>query len=327
MNIAIIGSSGHYAFALRALPLRPDLQLVSVAPGSPREDMAPVLAGAEKAGAHPALYQDWRAMLDAERVDVAVVNPWFCDAADVSIACLERGLHVFSEKPLATTPEKLEALEAAWRASGRALHGMFNLRCCAWFNTVKKAIDDGLIGEVRQLHGQKSYKLGHRSELYFRRDTYGGIIPWVAIHALDWLLQLGGECEWIAGVQDSHCNRGHGELEVTSALVMRMANGVIGTVDADFLRPDGAPRHDDDRLRVTGTRGMLEALDGRVFLENEAPRRELPLEPEENCLLVMLDAIGTPRAEKLALDALAVTRAALLAREAGDRRTVMFNRR
>jgi len=323
VNIAIIGSSGHYPFALQALPLRPGLTLTAVAPGSPKEDIAPVIAAARAAGAAPAAYDDWRAMLDSESIDVVAVNPWFCDTADIAIACLKRSVHVFSEKPLATTLPGLDALTAAWRASGCALDGMFNLRCCAWFRTVRQAVEDGLVGEVRQLHGQKSYKLGNRPELYRRRATYGGIIPWVAIHALDWVLQLGGPCEWVAGAQDSRCNRGHGELEVTSALLVGLKNGVIATVTADFLRPDGAPRHDDDRLRVTGTKGMLEALNGRVFLENDRPRRELPLLEEQNCLLLMLDAIGTPASETRTLDALAVTRAALLAREAGDRGCVM----
>ena len=323
MNIAIIGSSGHFAFVTRALPLRAGLNLRAVAPGSPAEDMASALAAAAQAGQTPALYADWREMLDREAIDVVAVNPWFRDAADISVACLGRGIHVFSEKPLATTLDKLDQLESAWRASGRALAGMFNLRYCAWFRTVRQAIDDGLIGEVRQLHGQKSYKLGQRGELYRRRETYGGTIPWVAIHALDWVLQLGGRCEWVAGVQDTHGNRGHGELETTSALLCGLENGVIGTVTADFLRPDGAPRHDDDRLRVTGTRGMLEALNGRVFLENEEPRRELPLLEEKNCFLEMLDAIGTPMEEKLALDALEVSRVALLARRAGDERRVI----
>ena len=318
MNIGIIGCSGHWSFVIQALALRSGLTLAAVAPGSPAEDMSGVLAAAEKAGAHPAAYGDWRAMLEHERLDIVAVNPWFCDAADISIACLRRGLHVFSEKPLATTLDKLDELTRAWRDADRALAGMFNLRYCAWFLTLRQAIDDGLIGEVRQLHGQKSYKLGRRSELYFRRETYGGIIPWVAIHALDWVLQLGGRCEWVAAAQDSHMNRGHGELEMTSALLARMENGVIGTVTADFLRPDGAPRHDDDRLRVTGTRGMLEALNGRVFLENEEPRRELPLLAGQNCFLTMLDAIDTPEAEPLALSALEVTRIALLARQAGD---------
>ncbi len=318
MNIAIIGTSGHYAFVLRALALRGGLTLRAMAPGSPAEDMTSALAAAQKAGASPALYDDWRAMLGREPIDVVAVNPWFCDAADISIACLKRGIHVFSEKPLATSLDKLAELEKTWRESGKALAGMFNLRICAWFRTLRQAIDDGLIGEVRQLHGQKSYKLGRRGELYLRRETYGGIIPWVAIHALDWVLQLGGRCEWVAAAQDSHGNQGHGELEVTSALLAGLENGVIATVTADFLRPDGAPRHDDDRLRVTGTRGMLEALNGQVFLENEEPRRELPLLEEENCFLDMLDAIGTPRAEQLALDAIEVSRVALLARQAGD---------
>ncbi|MBO4884756.1 MAG: hypothetical protein J5602_05540, partial [Clostridia bacterium] len=61
--------------------------------------------------------------------------------------------------------------------------------------------------------------------------------------------------------------------------------------------------------------------------ENEEPRRELPLLPEKNCLLVLLDALGTPEADRLALDALEVTRVALLAREAGDEGKVMRNER
>ncbi|MBR4442443.1 MAG: Gfo/Idh/MocA family oxidoreductase, partial [Clostridia bacterium] len=149
MNIALIGCSGHYGFALQALGLRAGLSLAAAAPGSPKENMAPALEAARRAGAQPALYDDWRVMLDREAIDLAVVNPWFCDAGTVSAECLRRGLHVFSEKPLATTFGQLDALEAAWRASGRALGGMFNLRSCAWFNTLRQAVDDGLIGEVR----------------------------------------------------------------------------------------------------------------------------------------------------------------------------------
>lgn len=326
MNIAIIGSSGHYPYALEALRLRGDLSLSAIAPGSPREDITPLADAVRDRGLAPRAYGDYRTLLDSEQIDLAVVNPWFCDAASVSVECLRRGLHVFSEKPLATDLKQLDELTRAWEASGCALGAMFNLRYCAWFKTVRKAVDDGLIGEVRQLHGQKSYKLGVRPEVYLNRETFGGIIPWVAIHAVDWVLQLGGRCEWVAGVQSNRRNRGQGDLEITSALMMQMENGVIGTVTADFLRPDGAPRHDDDRLRVTGTEGMLEALNGQVFIEDAHSRRELPLETGKNCLLVMLDALGTPDSRRQALDAIEATRVSLLAREAGDARCVMRNR-
>lgn len=314
MNIAIIGGAGHYPFALEALAMRPGLQLCAVAPAERDEDISGLIAACRERGLAPQIHADARALLDAHpEIELAAVNPWFSRAADVSIACLKRGIHVFSEKPLATAPDRLDELERVWRASGCALGGMFNLRYCGWFKTVRRAIAEGKIGTVRQIQGRKSYKLGNRPEFYRHRETFGGIIPWVGIHALDWATQLGGACASVSALTNADYNRGHGDMEMTSAVLMALQNGVIATVTADFLRPDGAPRHDDDRLRVTGTAGTLYAYDGQVWLENASGRRSLPIEPGDNCLITLLDAIGTPAAAERAQTDLDVTRTALRA--------------
>ena len=314
MNIAIIGGAGHYPFALEALAMRPGLQLCAVAPAEWDEDISGLLAACRERGLAPQIHADARALLDAHpEIELAAVNPWFSRAADVSIACLKRGIHVFSEKPLATAPDRLDELERVWRASGCALGGMFNLRYCGWFKTVRRAIAEGKIGTVRQIQGRKSYKLGNRPEFYRHRETFGGIIPWVGIHALDWATQLGGACASVSALTNAGYNRGHGDMEMTGAVLMALQNGVIATVTADFLRPDGAPRHDDDRLRVTGTAGTLYAYDGQVWLENASGRRSLPIEPGDNCLITLLDAIGTPAAAERAQTDLDVTRTALRA--------------
>lgn len=312
MKIAIIGAAGHNHLALDAMARDPGIALVGVAPGRPEEDVSPL------ADRGAPVFPDYRKLLDAIKPDVAVVNPWFADAAGVSIECLNRGVHVYSEKPLATTFDGLRALEAAWRASGRALGGMFNYRYAPWFRAMKEAVDAGEIGDVRAAHGQKSYRLGVRPEFYKKRELMGGIIPWVAIHAVDWVLAFLGDCEWVSAAHSAQFNRGNGDLEVTSALLMGMEGGGIGTVTADFLRPDGSARHDDDRLRLTGTRGMAEVIDGRVFLENEAPKRELPLPAAESAFLGFLAAIEGGTAEKFALDALKATRVSLAARDSAD---------
>jgi predicted dehydrogenase len=135
---------------------------------------------------------------------------------------------------------------------------------------------------------------------------------------MDWATQLGGECRWVQGIHSRQENRGHGELEVSSAALMELQNGVIATVTADFFRPDGSARHDDDRVRVTGTKGMIEAIDGRVFLENELPKRELILPEAPAPMADFLDSIGTERAKELGYMALNVTRAALMARDSAD---------
>lgn len=320
MNIAIIGGSGHYGFVFEALSLRPDLTLCAIAPADKGEDISGLIAACKARSLTPQCHESASALLSAHpEVELAAVNPWFSRAADVSIACLKRGIHVFSEKPLATDLTKLDALEDAWRASGCALGGMFNLRYCGWFRTVQRAIAEGKIGVVRQIQARKSYKLGTRAEFYRHRETFGGIIPWVGIHAIDWATQVGGACHYISALTNADYNRGHGDLEMTSAVLMALENGVIATVTADFLRPDGASRHDDDRLRVTGTTGTLYAYDGQVLLEDASGRYELPIESGDHCLLNLMDAIGTPASDERTRTDLAVTRTALLAAEAANR--------
>lgn len=312
MKIAIIGAAGHNNLVLDAMALDPRLSLVGIAPGRAEEDIS---ALADKGAP---VYRTYQALLDDVKPDIAVVNPWFADAAGVSMACLKKGIDVYSEKPLATTQAGLRELERIWRASGRALGGMFNYRCAPWFCAMKKAVDAGEIGTVRMAHGQKSYRLGIRPDFYQKRALMGGIIPWVAIHAIDWALAFLGPCEWVTASHSTRDNRGNGELEVTSAMLMGLKDGGIATVTADFLRPDGASRHDDDRLRLTGTRGMIEVIDGQVFLENEQSKRELPLPAPENAFLGFVRAIEDGTAKIYAQNALAATHVALCARDSAD---------
>ena len=163
--------------------------------------------------------------------------------------------------------------------------------------------------------------MGTRPEFYSKRALFGGLIPWVAIHAVDWAMEIGGHCQSVAASHSTRANRGNGEMEATSALLMELDNGVIATVTADFLRPTASARHDDDRLRVTGTQGMIEAIDGKVYLENDNPRRELELPARESYFSRFVDAILDGSAEPLAQEAFEVTRVCLLARQSADEGT------
>lgn len=322
MRFAIIGCTGHVGYAFDTMQRREDFTLTAVAPGNPGESFDGFAAAMKKRNPAPAVYDDWRRLLDHETIDVAVVGPWCAYNAEISMECLKRGVHVYSEKPLAVDMESLNALEAVWKASGCSLDGMFGLRYCPWFLAVRAAVEAGEIGQVRQLHGQKSYKMGTRGPMYFDQKLYGGILSWVGIHAADWVTQLGGECVWAQGLHSARENRGHGGMETSSAALMQLQSGVIATVTADFFRPDGSARHDDDRLRVTGTKGMIEAFDGRVFLENDQPKRELVLPEAPAPMDDFLNSIGTPRAEELGRMAISVTRAVLMARDAANGRTL-----
>jgi hypothetical protein len=79
----------------------------------------------------------------------------------------------------------------------------------------------------------------------------------------------------------------------------------------DFLRPEAAPTHGDDRLRIAGSEGVLEALEigERVnVISSRGKTGELPLPPA-------VDFFSTFIAE-----AFSITRICLKARDAADTR-------
>ena len=112
MKICFIGACGHSRQAYQYLLNRQDAQLLGFAPGSTHETKAPLWAESLP------YYEDYLAMLDAVQPDLAVVSPVFGLTASVILECAKRKIHVFSEKPVATTLEDLEKVEKAVQESG-----------------------------------------------------------------------------------------------------------------------------------------------------------------------------------------------------------------
>ncbi|MBO4367356.1 MAG: Gfo/Idh/MocA family oxidoreductase [Clostridia bacterium] len=322
MRTAIIGASGHYPYAVRgASKRREQMEICAVAAGTKGEDLTGLISSCEEAGFRPAVYDDWRELLEEVKPDVCAVNPWFCDSAEISIYALERGIHVYSEKPLACDEGTLDRLYGAYQSSGAELAGMFDGRHTPWLRTVKDAVDRGEIGEIRLLHGRKSYKMGKRGPVYEKTATYGGMLGWIAIHPMSWFdYLLERDPEKAVGMTDASFNNGTGEMETAGTMLISYPGGVLASINADFFRPEAGLRHDDDRIMVTGTKGFIETKDGNVWLENDKPRRKLDLLPGEDPFLYFIDSIGTEKAKELAKTAFAVTRCAVRTQAACGRK-------
>lgn len=328
MKICIIGSSGHYGYVLRGVRDMPGAAVIGVAPGSRGEWMKPLLDDLSDFGMAPLLFEDYETMLDELRPDIAAVACYFGDHAKVSIEVLRRGIHAFVEKPAATTMPELSLLREAYARSAALLVPMFGSRYSAPFLTVKQAVQDGAIGHIRLIHAQKSYRLGERATFYRHRSSYGGTILWVGSHAIDWIHWLSGER--FASVFASHstfANQGHGDLEASAICHFRMTNEVLASVSLDYLRPQQAPTSSDDRIRLVGTSGVLEAREGRVWLIREQGQgiEELPLQPEEEPFSDFMRHLAEGRPCRVsAEDAFVVTEASLKALRSADEQRVVY---
>ncbi|MBD2862321.1 Gfo/Idh/MocA family protein [Paenibacillus oceani] len=111
----------------------------------PREDEAKRLAqqyGVTK------VYSDYRVMLEQEKLDavgVATPNKYH---AEISIYALNKGLHVFCEKPDAMTPEEAQQMADAAALSGNLLMIMRNNRFMPTSRFLKRYIETGHMGDI-----------------------------------------------------------------------------------------------------------------------------------------------------------------------------------
>ncbi|TDF93181.1 Gfo/Idh/MocA family protein [Paenibacillus piri] len=284
MQLAIIGSTGHINYVMDGLRELPEVRLVGVSPGSEGEPIGKLTERAAREGHEPTVYADYRELLDKARPDVVAVACFFHDHAKIAAEALRRGIHVFVEKPVATSLDDLAMLREAYRnAGGAQLAAMFGIRYNPAFYTAWHAVRDGAVGGIRLMHAQKSYRLGSRGEHFKRRETYGGTIPWVGSHAIDWVHWFSGaRFETVYASHSAMHNQGNGELEMSAACQFTMSGQIAATVSIDYLRPAAAPTHGDDRIRIAGTEGVLEVRGGQVLLINgeQEGERELPLLPK-----------------------------------------------
>ena len=324
MKAAIIGTSGHIDLALGMRDRLPQVRFVGIAPGSADEDAREFYVEQMEPSLIP-FYNDYRVMLDTEKPDIAVVAPFFFLQSRIAGECLARGIAVFVEKPMAVSLEALERLRRTHAQARVALCPMLPYRYHPEFYAAWQAVRAGLIGEPLLVTAQKSYKLGSRHPMYTHRATYGGTIPWVAIHAMDWVHWFtGGRIVEVSASHTTAGNGGHGEMESSGLCFYRLSNSGAASVSCDYFRPGAAPTHGEDRLRIAGEKGVIEVGGGEARLTTGSETRLLPREEPRPLFIEFVRHVEQGTDMRItAEDAFAVSELALKSREAADTKTTV----
>ena len=302
MKTCFIGMCGHSKQAYKTLILRKDVEICGVAPGSAHENLT------ESFSNEIPFFDSWEKMLEITQPDLAVISPVFGLTGCIVIECAKRGINVFCEKPVAASIDELDRVEAAVKNSGIRFSAMHYLRVAPAFWHGARLVREGAIGEVRLLNAQKSYRFGKRPEWYSDKRLFVGIIPWVGIHAIDWIYAFSGKKFLSVDA------RVYGNPEMVAVCDFSMEDGVMASASLDYYRPQAAPTHGDDRIRVVGTDGVLEVRDGKIHLLNS--KGEALIEPADSPELLesFLNGDTLITAEEIFY----LTRVALIARDAAD---------
>jgi predicted dehydrogenase len=253
----MIGLIGHTGVILNEVAKMADIELAAIA----SDDASAIELLKSNNAAPPATrdYPGYEEMLAQEDLDVVGVCNTDGQRAEAIIAAAEAGCHIIAEKPLCRTLEELDRVRRAIESRRLRMTMLLTMRCEPLYMAAKQVVDEGHIGAVAQMTAQKSYKLGNRPEWCKSRASFSGAIPYVGIHMVDLMRWIGGADLIEAMAFGGNVTRAQvGEMEDNASVLFKMENGGSATLRIDFLRPQTAPTHGDDRLRLAGDKGVLE---------------------------------------------------------------------
>ncbi len=261
LKIGLIGSSGHCGRALKIMSEDSECKLTSYAPTHPSESLERI-SRFSCVNEKTTSYKKYEELLNKEELDLVIVDSVYGFHGTVTLAALNKGIPVYCEKPLAKSIKELEEIESVAKRKDLPIVCMFETRSDPVVATAKKLINDGAIGEPILAFGQKSYRLGKRPEWYSDPELYVGTIPWVAIHAIDWTRYMTGfEFEEVSAISARTGPPGPKGLDIAGTIQFKCKEQGSVVITYDYLRPQEAPTHGDDRFRIVGTEGIIDSVE------------------------------------------------------------------
>jgi predicted dehydrogenase len=257
---AVIGSTGrgNYGHGIDTVWRDvPGVEVVAVA-----DDNKAAIPAAMKATGAKESFTDYRQMLDRAKPDVVGIGPrWLDQHHDMVVACAERGIHMYLEKPFARTLAEADAMIAACERTHVKLAVAHQTRYSPLIETVRSLIAAGKVGRILELRGRG------------KEDRRGGSEDlWVlGSHIMNLIRTFGGDPRWCFA---EVLQNGHG---LTKADVAEGAEGLGplagDQVSAMYGLDEGATAYFGTQrnagggksrfaLQILGTAGIIEITSG-----------------------------------------------------------------
>ena len=278
LRVGVIGVGTMGAHHVRVFGELDGAELVAIADTSEER-----LAELERQGSVRA-YGDYREMLAEERLEAVSIAVPTRQHLDVALACIEQGVPLLVEKPLAPGVDECLRLKDAALSAGVPLMAGHIERFNPGVVELKKRIEQGEAGRLIQIQAR-------RVGPFFPRERDVGVVQDLATHDIDVLRHLVA-CE-IDRVRAETRSGIRSPYEDALSAVLRFEDGTIGTLDVNWLSPIK-----DRELRVLGERGLfkLDYLTQQLTFHPSSAEAGTPPAPS-NGLTIEVDRQEPLRAE------------------------------
>jgi predicted dehydrogenase len=203
-------------------------------------------------------YSDYREMIDESNLDFVIISTPTDSHTDIIKYAIGNDLHTFSEKPFALTPA--EGRESLLHLEGKSLVNQVGYvnRFNEVFMEVKKLLDTGVIGEVKnfssKMYGATVLK-DSKASWRGKRKTGGGCMYEFASHCIDLVVYLLGKPDRVVGSIMQSIYSSDVEDLVSSTFIYN--NGCTGTIMVNWS--DESYRKPANIVTIFGTKGKIVA--------------------------------------------------------------------
>ncbi len=199
------------------------------------------------------VYSDYHDILNDKDVDVVLICSPTNTHSQITIEEANAGKHIFCEKPIDYDLNKIHAALDAVKKAGVTFQVGFNRRFDHNFSAVRKAVQDGKIGDVNIVK-VTSRDPNPPSIDYVK--VSGGLFLDMMIHDFDMMRYLSGsEVEEVFAAGAVLVDPAIGEAgDIDTAIVtLKFKNGALGVIDNSRKAAYGY----DQRVEVFGSKGCV----------------------------------------------------------------------
>ncbi|WP_373517809.1 Gfo/Idh/MocA family protein [Pricia sp.] len=218
-------------------------------------------------------------------------------------AAARGGKHILSEKPLETTPEKIDEIIAICTSQNVKLGCTLQNRCSTDYQRVVEAVNSGKLGKLVMGNAHINW---YREESYYADSDWKGTFEFdggaafinQGIHTIDLLLHLMGPVESVFGKVSTLVHDIEGED--VGAGILNFQNGAIGTITAGTALYPGYP----ERIEIYGENGSILMEGGSIKSWNirDAPAPKPPSDESSGSGAADPTAIGHQNHKKVIAD-------------------------
>lgn len=160
---------------------------------------------------------------------------------EMCIKAAEAGKHVITEKPAAMNVQELDEMEAACKKAGVFFTSHQNRRWDKDMLIVKKAYDEGLLGNIFTIESKLHSGNGYMHEWHIYKKYGGGMIYDWGVHLIDQILFMMPQAK-IKSVYADIKNVLHEEVDDYFKIILKLDNGVTAYIELSTYILEYQPR-------------------------------------------------------------------------------------